>query len=331
MNLQAASQATSNVPVVEVPGAPMPRGGCAQWLSSGDGTRLRMLMWSSEKAGIQQPRGSVFLFSGRTEYAEKYFEVVGELVSRGFAVAIVDWRGQGLSQRALSDARKGHVKDFTEFDMDCEAFMAQVGVAMPKPWIGLAHSMGGNIMMRALHDHPDRFAAAVLTAPMLGLNVGGPLAAKLVEFIAKLGSKIGLAHKYLPGSNGKANDEVPFAQNVLTHDHVRYALGQAQIRQLPALGLGGATYGWLAAGIRSITQIMQPDYLAAIKAPLCIFIAEEDALISRSSLEAAVEGVGHGQSVFMPGSRHEILIETDDIRARFWSHFDEFMARIAPL
>jgi predicted alpha/beta hydrolase len=35
---------------------------------------------------------------------------------RGFAVAILDWRGQGLSDRALPNARKGHIYDFSEYD-----------------------------------------------------------------------------------------------------------------------------------------------------------------------------------------------------------------------
>ena len=309
----------------------MPPGGRAEWLTAPDGTRLRALIWSPDRLALANVRGTVLLFGGRTEYAEKYFEVIGELVSRGFAVATVDWRGQGLSDRALDDPRKGYVEDFAEFDMDLATFMKEVVEALPRPWIGLAHSMGGNVMMRALHDHPDWFSAMVLTAPMLGLNVGGPFATKFVGLFVKVGSKLGFARKYLPGSDAKANDEVPFAQNLLTHDRARYALCQLQIRTEPKLGLGGGTYSWLAAGIRSIAQIMQPTYLASIKTPLCIFIAEKDALIARTSLEVAVQGVAQGTSVLVPGSYHEVLIETDEVRAFFWSNFDEFVSRFAPL
>ncbi len=38
---------------------------------------------------------------------EKYFEVVSELRERGFAVAVLDWRGQGGSARALPIRAKG--------------------------------------------------------------------------------------------------------------------------------------------------------------------------------------------------------------------------------
>jgi len=52
-------------------------------------------------------KGTVCVFGGRGEFIEKYFETIGELRRRGFAVATMDWRGQGRSSRQLPDARKG--------------------------------------------------------------------------------------------------------------------------------------------------------------------------------------------------------------------------------
>ena len=46
------------------------------------------------------------LLNGQTEFLEKYFEVIDELRGRGFAVAALDWRGQGGSGRlVLPEAR----------------------------------------------------------------------------------------------------------------------------------------------------------------------------------------------------------------------------------
>src|SRR6201986_4234150 len=67
-------------------------------------------------------RGVCVLLNGQTEFIEKYFEVIDELRGRGFAVATMDWRGQGGSSRALSDdSRKGYVGDFAEYDSDLAA------------------------------------------------------------------------------------------------------------------------------------------------------------------------------------------------------------------
>ena len=46
-----------------------------------------------------RPAGTCVLLNGQTEFIEKYFEVIDELRGRGFAVATMDWRGQGGSGR----------------------------------------------------------------------------------------------------------------------------------------------------------------------------------------------------------------------------------------
>ncbi len=74
-----------------------------------DGAELRFARWQPP-AGR---KGTVCVFGGRGECIEKYFEVVRELRERGFAVATIDWRGQGHSSRQLRDPRKGYVRRFS--------------------------------------------------------------------------------------------------------------------------------------------------------------------------------------------------------------------------
>lgn len=313
-------------PWVDVAGAAMPPGGRVFWLHTEDGTKLRAMSWGLEAvAGL--PRGTVFLFGGRTEFAEKYFETIGELLQRGFAVATLDWRGQGLSDRLLADPRKGHIVDYAAFDQDLTTFMREVAPSMPQPWVGLAHSMGGNVLMRALHDHPDMFAAAVLNAPMLGLRLGNRLVACVLWLLAAAGNLSAFSGRYVLGGSSNANDVVPFEGNILTHDRVRYAWHQAQIAAEPALGLGSSTCGWLAASFRSIRKVMQTSYLTAIKTPLLIVAAGADRLIDREALLCAVANVEQGELLLIEGANHEVLIETDEIRAKFWAAFDEFVER----
>ena len=66
--------------------------------------------------------------------------MIDELRGRGFAVATMDWRGQGGSERALrDDSRKGYVRDFAEYDQDLAAFMTEVVAPMGE---GEANSSG---------------------------------------------------------------------------------------------------------------------------------------------------------------------------------------------
>ena len=122
-------------------------------------------------------------FPGRTEWIEKYFETVRDLRNRGFAVAILDWRGQGLSDRALGDRLKGYVGSFSEFDIDLETFMREVVLPdCPPPIFALGHSMGASVLIRAVHRGHRWFDRIVLSAPMIGIafvnsmSVAGALA-----------------------------------------------------------------------------------------------------------------------------------------------------------
>ncbi|PKQ07610.1 MAG: alpha/beta hydrolase [Alphaproteobacteria bacterium HGW-Alphaproteobacteria-12] len=315
-----------SAPVVLVPGNPMPDGGEARWLRASDSARLRVLTWPAPSAS--RARGTVFVFGGRTEFAEKYFEVVGELRSRGYAVVTMDWRGQGLSDRLLADWRKGHIDDFWTFERDLARLMIEVAPAFPKPWVALAHSMGGQILLRAAHDHAEWFSAIALSAPMLGLKLGRPALAFTVRALISGLHATGFDERYVPGGSSKTADETPFEENILTHDAERYALLQSLVRAEPKLGLGSATVGWLHAAFRSIGETSRPGYLRAIETPMLICEAAEDALVSSSSLHHAAAMLGNAEHLIVPNARHEILIERDSARAIFWQGFDRLTAKM---
>lgn len=92
--------------LLSIPGNPVPDGAIVCRVRTPDGAELRFARWDSTSA-----KGTVCVFGGRGEFIEKYFETIGELRRRGFAVAAMDWRGQGHSSRQLPDSRKGHVED----------------------------------------------------------------------------------------------------------------------------------------------------------------------------------------------------------------------------
>ena len=134
--------------LVSIPANPVPDDVVSGTITTPDGVNLRFARWAPP-AGR---KGTVCLFTGRSEQIEKYFETVQDLRDRGFAVAMVDWRGQGGSARGLSDARKGYVQHFSDFEIDVEAFYRQVVLPdCPPPYFALAHSMGGAVMLRVAH------------------------------------------------------------------------------------------------------------------------------------------------------------------------------------
>jgi lysophospholipase len=145
-------------------------------------------------------KGTVCVFTGRTEPIEKYFETVRDLRDRGFAVAMIDWRGQGHSSRRLRDPRKGYVRDFSDYEVDVETFVQQVVLPdCPPPYFALAHSMGGAVMLRVARAGKRWFDRMVLSAPMIdlpGRRTGLP--ARALLRVMRLAGQGG---RYVPGGS----------------------------------------------------------------------------------------------------------------------------------
>jgi len=315
------------VPVIDTPDLPCPPGGKPGWLFRPDGSRLRTMVWPAPPA--IPCRGTIVLASGRTEFIEKYFEVIASFLARGFSVATFDWRGQGLSERMLDDPRKGHVDVYATFDEDFLAFMKEVVEPnFPGPYIGVGHSMGGNLMLRAGHNLPDKFAGIVLSAPMLGLNVGSPFMEKLTRWIVSFLSSIGKQGDFAPGSGPAASDEEQFEQNIVTSDPERFARQQAVVAAVPSIGLGGPTVGWVNQSFRSVDEIADPAYLAKITTPVLLFEAGADKLVRGGSIRSVAESLPKGEHVLVEGSEHEILMEQDQFQTVFWTAFDAFIDRV---
>src|SRR6478735_12337216 len=111
------------VDFIATPDNPVPGDPTLVSVMTRDGIPLRAAYWMPE---TEAPQGTVCVLQGRAEFIEKYFEVVGELLDRGFAVLVFDWRGQGLSGRQVKNARKGHVRRFADYRHDIEAVRDQV-------------------------------------------------------------------------------------------------------------------------------------------------------------------------------------------------------------
>ena len=145
-----------------------PAEGQAAQVQASDGLHLRVAYWPGEG------RGTIVLFQGRTEFIEKYYETIGRFIGLGFVVGTLDWRGQGLSERPLSDRRKGHVSDFANYQRDADALIAHLeAVGAPRPWVLVGHSMGGAISARLLMRRGELFQARLRQVANVGRGIDG--------------------------------------------------------------------------------------------------------------------------------------------------------------
>ncbi len=306
--------------LVSIPANPAPDNFVVGTVKTPDGVGLRFARWAAP-AGR---KGTVCLFQGRAEYIEKYFETVRDLRARGFAVAALDWRGQGLSERPLSDPRKGYIRSFAEYDIDLATFIQEVVLPdCPPPIFALAHSMGAAIMIRALHQGRRWFDRVVLSAPMIALArvpISTPARVTLSALrLVRFGSG------YVPGGDSTLVGLGPFVGNHLTSDPVRYARSAAVLEVEPGLGLAAPTVGWTAAAFTAMRAFAEAGYASQIRQPLLLIAAGRDEVVSTPAVEDFALHLRAGAHLIVPGARHEILQEQDHYRAQFWAAFDAFV------
>jgi lysophospholipase len=299
---------------------PVPPGAIVTPVRTADDVLLRAARWVPDG----EPLGTVAIIQGRTEFIEKYFEVIGELLARGFVVVAMDWRGQGLSARDLRDSRRGHVDDFAFFERDLDALHQQVlQFLCPQPWFALAHSMGGAILLAQAHGGRSPFARMVLSAPMV--DIAGLRFPRLIRALMEGLDMLGLGTAYVPGGTRKATIEGPFERNDLTSDRVRFERMANILKAAPQLGLGAPTVGWLNAAFRLMDEFADAEYPRRTFTPTLVVGAGADRVVPIRAVERFATRLKVGRLIVIPDSQHEILMERDHIRAQFWAAFDAFI------
>ncbi len=310
-------------PLIAIPENPAPNGGIAKWLISSDQVRLRAAFWQPDGTA----KGSFLILPGRTEFIEKYFELCGELLQRGFAVGILDWRGQGLSDRPLDDSHKGHVGTFSAYltDLDCLISAAQAH-PLPPPYHILAHSMGAHLSLRYLHRQPGIVAQAILCSPMVHIRTQFMIHA-VARTISFVGNLFGCAEAYVPGGRVYDPDQDRFEGNLLTGSADRFARTAHLVRADPRLALGSPTFGWMEAAYRSMAQAMRPEFCAAITTPILMLYGSEEKISDPHYQQRVAGQLPNCTGQCLQGASHEILQESDAIRNRFWQAFDAFCGK----
>lgn len=301
------------------PDNPMPGHAKVWFAKTSDGAQLRFARW---RPTVKPVRGSVVLLQGRAEFIERYAETIAELRRRGFHVLCFDWRGQGGSQRFTARPRKGHVGSLRHYERDLALAMAQMQ-ELPPPYFALAHSMGGAIALDAARHDRLPVSRLVALAPMLGLSlIDRPDAARRLATILYW---LGFSKAFVPGGGETAIATKPFEGNRLTGDARRYARNSALSAAARHLSIGDPTIGWVHAAFQLMARLNAPGAARQIRVPTLILAAGLDPVVSTPAVERFAARLKTGAAIVLPAARHEILMETDAIRAQFWAAFDAFI------
>jgi lysophospholipase len=296
---------------------PTPDNAQVGYLKARDGALLRSAVFTPEK-----PRGTIVLMTGYSEYIEKYFETVSDLMALGYCVVLPEWRGHGLSEGDGKEPTRLHLTDFDINLRDLEDRWERLVAPMPKPHLGLAHSMGGQISLRAAQAHPEWFAALAQCAPMHGsaLPTGLGLVLRLVMGLYRLVGKSDSWNPFLPPGVHPADAKT----NRVTYDLKRFRRGEKLCVQEPRLQVNGASLGWMGAAFKAMKDSEKPAFLNTITTPLYIGTAEEELLVDNGAHAHVLKHVVNGQGDFYPKARHELMMEKNATRKAFLKNIEAF-------
>ncbi|MHA6344885.1 alpha/beta fold hydrolase [Roseivivax sp. CAU 1761] len=286
-----------------------PEGTRALWVRAIDGVRLRVAHYP----GPARAKGSVLLFPGRTEYVEKYGRTAADLAARGYHTMAIDWRGQGLADRLLQDARTGHVESFRDYQRDVAALLgAARAEGLPEPFHLLAHSMGGAIGLRAAIEGLEVVSAS-FTGPMWGIRMSATLR-PAAWALAWSGARFGLGHVYAPGTRPESYVvSEAFENNVLTPDTEMFDYMRRQVVADPRLQLGGPSLRWLheaLAECRTLDRLPSPDL------PALTFVGSNERIVDVARIRARMARWPRGRLESVPGGEHEVLMDRPEIRCQ---------------
>ncbi len=285
-----------------------PAGGAAYWLTTSDGVRIRIGVWTADTA-----RGTVLLFCGRTEYVEKYGIAAAELTARGYATIVIDWRGQGLADRLLDNPNIGHVEDFDDYQKDVAAVLsARRTLDLPEPMYLLGHSMGGSIGLRALYEGLP-VAAAAFTGPMWGIAMA-PYLRPVAWGLGRAMPAAGLGNVLAPGTSITHYVLAsPFEDNTLTRDREMWEMMQAQLRAHPELALGGPSVTWLRQALDDTNEMVlrpSPDL------PCVTFVGDNERIVHVPRIHDRMDRWPNGTLHVLKEAEHEVIME--DAATRTW-------------
>jgi lysophospholipase len=301
----------------------VPSDGIFDYFSASDGAQIRYARFPCSK--VLDIKGTVIFMPGRTEFIEKFLEDIRVFNELGFACAAMDLRGQGMSHRPHPDRDKHYVRSFEPHIDDVKTLFDKVLTnKMPKPYILMGHSAGSHVILRFLHDHPGLASAAITVAPMVEI-LTKPVPTAFAAGLAWVMRHIGMGASYIMG-HGPFKDGRWGWRKKLTHDDERFGDEDYFIHNRDKrLAVGGATYKWLGEALKSTSILNSPGYAEDINVPVLILQAGEDQIVDNDKQRAFADRLPQGRLVVIEGAMHEILKETDELRAQLWRAIGDFM------
>ena len=285
-----------------------------------DGLRIHYEMYVRPDS-----RGGVVISHGFTESAEKFREVVYRFYAEGYSVFVIDHRGHGQSGRLVEPWFLTHVDNFADYVEDFEQFVDNVAAPRceGRPLYLFGHSMGGAIAALALMRRPERYARAVLNAPMIQARTNGiPL--RLAQVMGRVLCAVGMSRRVMFGFAKEFDPDERFETSCSANVE-RFRYYQAKRRAVPHLRNCSPTIGWVRNAMDVTDVLLDPAGAGAVSCPVLLLQAETDGSVINEAQDAFIRMVPKGELLQVAGSKHEIFMSDDAVLEGYYAKIFAFL------
>ncbi|MCB1580676.1 MAG: alpha/beta hydrolase [Rhodospirillales bacterium] len=274
------------------------------------------------------PDAVVVCLPGLSEFGEKYFEIARYCLDKNLAFWVLDWRGQGRSDRYFENSQKRHSYGFQNDVEDLQAFiMGYIKHSSVHPDKGriplamLAHSMGANIGLHYIKQHPEVFECAAFSAPLFGMKACEKMPKRLplpLSFILQLF----MPYNYAPGEKNWSPSTRPCdGSDAMSSDPVRVDIHRKWFEADPSLQVGGVTYGWVYQAVKSSAYLANKLFAKGIHTPCLMALAGCETLVNNTKARHVARSLPHCELLEFEDAKHEILMERDEFRNAYLEKF----------
>ena len=287
----------------------------------------------------QESKGAVVIAHGYGENIDLYYETMKKFQRRGYAVYAMDFHGQGRSGRLFphrprtpsTEGMMRHVDDMDIFVND----IIKPNLDDDKPLIMSCNSMGGHIGMLYMHEYPDVFDGAVMSAPMYDVKfLNMPRILKpAIRFAFNVASLVGFRNTHLAESWSNI-EHLEKSTKIIPPDlcadpeNIRKELISYMNRTYYDKGLDVPTVGWIASTFKTTKKIMNKNFLQGINVPVLIGSAGDESFVENESHGYVHNSIEDSERVIIKNANHTLWLESDQNLAVWWGYIDAFLERI---
>jgi alpha-beta hydrolase superfamily lysophospholipase len=241
-------------------------------------------------------KATVFILHGYLNHCGLLSKIIRYLIESGFAVAVYDLPGHGLS-----GGKPTEIEDFSDYTDSLSDFMNTVRPILHGPYHLIGHSSGAAVIMDYLFaGRSDCFDKIVLTAPLVRSDLW---------FLSKLGYKI----------------YRPFAKNIFRlfrnvssdKDFLRF------VKYRDPLQATKVSVKWIDAFFRWNDKIASAESIAR---PIMIIQGTRENIVAwKYNLKFIQSKFGKAEIKLIENGRHELLNESADICKEVFSQIGSYL------